>query len=500
MKNKFARLFTAIAGAAAIFLAVPLFANAEESHYSYTYDYWGDVQESPDVYSVAKVFTFKDLGLEKNLKGADSLYVKGDEVYICDSGNNRILVLKRTGTDGFELVREIDEIKGTEITNLSNPSDVAVSDDGYIFICDKGNARIVKTDMDLNYIMQFDAPVDQTLPDDYYFQPDKITIDTAGRVYCSVIGINKGLVKYEADGVFSGFIGATKVSYNITDYIWKKIASQEQRAQMDSFVPTEYDNLYMDKEGFIYACTGKVKQEDLDDEKVDAVRKLNMLGNDILVRNGDYPVYGDLYWGGKGGINGPSYFRDVTVLDNDVYICLDQNRGRCFGYDDQGRMVFAFGGNGNMDGYFRKPVAIDHMGNDLLVLDTLDCAITLFIPTEFGSLVFQAMDQFDHGLYDEAQATWEEVKMLNGNYTLAYIGIGRSLLRKGYYREAMDYFELKYDDENYSKAFAQFRKGWIKQNIAWIVVLLILIFAIPLIIGKIKSIRYEIEIADIFKV
>lgn len=500
MKNKIVRLLTVIVGVTAMFAVTPTISNASESNYSYNYDYWGDVQESPDSYSVAKVFTYRDLGLTTNLKSPESLFVKGDEVYLCDTGSNRIVVLKRKSTDGFELVREITEIKGSSVNTFVSPSDCAVSDDGYIYIADRGNSRIVKVDMDLNFVMQFDAPVDSTLADDYNFQPDKIAIDNAGRVYCSAAGINKGLIKYETDGVFAGFVGATPVSYDFTDYLWKKFASQAQRAQMDSFVPTEYDNLYMDKEGFIYACTGKVKEEDLDAEKVDAVRKLNMLGSDILVRNGDYPIYGDLYWGGKGGIKGPSYFKDVTVLDNDVYICLDQNRGRLFGYDDQGHLVFAFGGNGNMDGYFRKPVSIEHMGNDLLVLDTLDCAITLFVPTEFGQLVFTAMDQFDHGLYDEAQESWEEVKRLNGNYTLAYIGIGRSLLRKGDYREAMDYFELKYDAENYSKAFQQFRKGWIKQNIAWIIVVIVLLFAIPMIIGKIKKIRYEIDIADIFRV
>ncbi len=499
MKNKFVRLGLSAIVAAAVALAIPTVSYAEESSYSYNYDYWGDVMESPDTYTVAKVFTYKDFGMEKNLKYAESLFVYGNQVYLCDTGNNRIVVLERTGTNDFKFVREITSIKGTEITDLNQPSDVSITDDGYMYIADRGNARILKVDMDLNYVMQFDKPVDLAIADDLVFQPDKIVTDTAGRVYCSANGINKGLVKYESDGTFSGFVGATPVAYNLTDYLWKKFASQEQRAQMESFVPTEYDNIYMDKEGFIYACAGGQKEEDLDAETVQAIRKLNMLGSDILVRNGDYPIYGDLYWSGGGGITGPSYFIDVTVLDNDVYVCLDQKRGRLFGYDDQGRLVFVFGGNGNMDGYFRNPYSIEHMGNDLLVLDQLDNAITLFIPTEFGNLIYTAMDQFDHGLYDEAQDTWEQVKTLDGNYTLAYIGIGRSLLRKEQYKEAMDYFELKYDDENYSRAFAQYRKLWVKKYIGFIVIAILAIFLIPMAIGKVKSIKHEIDIADIFR-
>lgn len=162
-------------------------------------------------------------------------------------------------------------------------------------------------------------------------------------------------------------------------------------------------------------------------------------------------------------------------------------------------MVFAFGGNGNMDGYFRKPSAIEHMGHDLMVLDSLDCAITLFIPTEFGELVYDAIEQFDEGDYEASGASWERVKALDGNYDLAYIGIGRSLLRQERYEEAMEYFELKYDDENYSKAYKQYRKEWVQDNIVIIVVVILAVFLIPMGIGKVRSLKREIDKADIFK-
>ena len=270
---------------------------------------------------------------------------------------------------------------------------------------------------------------------------------------------------------------------------------------MDNFVPTEYDNIYMDYEGFVYACAGSIEEDDLKSESADAVRRLNLMGNDILVRNGDYPIYGDLYFGNGGGIKGASYFVDVTALENDAYVCLDKNRGRLFGYDEQGKMLFAFGGNGNIDGYFRQnsAAAIDHMGYDLLVLDALDCSITMFSTTEFGQVVYDAMYLFDQGEYDLSGEAWQRAMEINGNYDLAYIGIGRSLLRQEKYREAMDYFELKYDDENYSKAFKQYRKEWVEENIAWIVIAIVALFLIPLGIGKVKAIKHEIDIADIFR-
>ncbi|WP_026516459.1 NHL repeat-containing protein [Butyrivibrio sp. MC2021] len=499
-KNLLIKATTAII-AASILLLAPLSVQASDGGYTYNYDWWGDVQESPDLYSVCRVFTSSELGLDVKLKNPQGLFVEGNFIYICDSGNNRIIKVERVSPEKLEVVDIIDSFKGAEPSTFSNPTDLAISEDGNIFIADQGNERILKLDKDLNYIMEFIKPTDNTLDPSLVFAPNKLTVDTAERVYCIASGINKGLVKYENDGTFSGFVGATPVKFDWTDYLWKKFASQEQRAKMESFVPTEYENIYMDQEGFIYATMPLKTDNDsrvADDEN--AVRKLNLMGNDILVHNGAWGVQGDLYKGSGGGYEGPSVFADVTVLDNDIYACLDQNRGRVFGYDDQGRLVFAFGGNGNMDGYFRRPSAIEHYGHELYVLDSIDCSITAFVPTQFGNLVYTAIEEFDKGHYEESGDAWQEVMNQNGNYDLAYIGIGRALLRQERYHESMKYFELKYDADNYSKAFKQYRKEWVEENIAIIVIVILALFLIPLGIGKFKALKYEIDTADIFNI
>ena len=486
--------------AAAAVIMTPASAQAATHTFGYTYnlDYWGDVQNSPDLYEGARVITSSDLGLDVKMNSPSGLTMVGDSLYVCDTGNNRIIELKLHGTGMPTVERIIDSVNGVEPATFSGPSDFAVSEDGNIFIADTGNARVLKVDPDLNYILSIVKPTDQSLDPKLVFQPTKLVVDTAERVYCIATGINKGLCKYEADGSFSGFVGATRVTFDFMDYLWKKFATQAQRAQMESFVPTEYDNIYMDHEGFIYACTGAVTREDLRAEKADAVRKINLMGNDILVRNGEWGIYGDIHMGSGGGYEGPSYFSDVTVFENDIFVCLDRNRGRLFGYDDQGHMVFAFGGNGNMDGYFRRPVAIEHYEHNLYVLDILDCAITEFVPTDFGKTVYTAIDQFDLGNYAESGAMWQKAIDLNGNYDLAYIGIGRALLRQEQYKEAMRYFEVKYDDENYSKAFKQYRKEWVEEHIVWIVVILLALFLIPLGIGRWHKIKHDIATADIF--
>lgn len=498
MKKIFARI-GALAIIAVMSFTMALPVSAEEG-YTYSYDWWGDIQYSPDAYEVVGVYTAVELGLEEALLNPQGLFVCGDMIYICDTGNNRIIEIKRESTAKLTVTRVIESFEGAENNTFNTPTDIAVSEDGYIYIADKNNGRILKLTNDLQYVMEFNKPTDSTFDQSVSFLPSKITIDTAGRVYCVATNVNQGLIKFEADGSFSGYVGATKVTYDFTDYIWKKLATKEQRAQMTNFVPTEYDNLYMDYEGFIYVCTTNVSQADLNSGAADPIRRLNLMGNDILVRNGNWEIIGDIYWGSGGGYDGPSLITDITAMDNDVFVGLDKVRGRLFAYDDQGRMLYAFGGNGNMDGYFKQPVALDHMGHDLMVLDTQDRSLTLFTTTEFGETIYNAIEQFQDGDYTASGESWQQVMDMNGNYDLAYIGIGRSLLRQKQYHEAMEYFELKLDEDNYSKAFKQYRKEWVEENILIIFIVVFLVMCVPLLIGKIKKIKHEIDTADIFKV
>ncbi len=493
------RRFSALIICMLLALASSMTVFAEEG-YTYNYDYWGEIQYSPDAYSVQKVYTAADMGLEGKLTNPQGLNVIGNMIYICDTGNNRIIELERVDQDTIDVVRVIDSFQGAEPNTFSAPTDVDVTEDGYMFICDSGNQRILKLDLDLNFIMEFTKPQDSNFDPKQSFIPTKLSVDTAGRVYCIATNVNQGLIKFENDGEFSGFVGATKVLFKWTDYIWKRLATQEQRAQMVSFVPTEYDNLYIDPEGFVFVCTMNVNGTDLDSGDAVPIRRLNMLGNDILIQNGEWNVIGDIIWEDAGGYNGPSLIVDITAMENKVYVALDKVRGRLFAYDDQGRMLFAFGGAGNMDGYFRQPAAIEHMDHDLLVLDSVDASLTLFTPTEYGSLIYQAIEQFQDGYYTESGESWQKVLDRNGNNDLAYIGIGRSLLRQGKYHESMEYFKLKYDEDNYSKAFKQYRKEWVEDHIVVIFLIVFLVLCVPLAIGRVKKVKAEIDRADIFKV
>lgn len=473
-------------------LCTTLFAKSD----TYTYDFWGEYQKSPDAYRVVGVSYAKDLGALIDLKNASNLFCRGDSVFVCDSGNNRILELKYNQNKTLELVRIIDRFNSngqTQIETFSEPSDIYINDDRTIFIADTNNARVLKLDNDLNLLLTFTVPSDPTYEEGKEFLPVKVVADKKGRAYVLARNINKGFIKYEYDGSFSGFFGATEVIYDTMDLLWKKLATKAQRDQMENFVPTEYSNCYMDREGFIFAVTKSFNEWDLLSDSAKPIRRLNALGKDILIKNGEYLPIGDLQWGNAGGIKDPAKFVDVTVLQNDVYLVVDETHGRVFAYNNQGQLLFAFGGRGNIDGFFRQPASIEHIGRDIFVLDSINGSITIFTPTEYGNLIYDATEQFAIGEYDTSAAKWEQVLQINGNYDLAYLGLGKSALRKENYKEAMDYFKVKHLRKQYSKAFVYYRKEWIEQRIGLIFALILIIVLGPFVVKFIKKFVREIK-------
>lgn len=465
---------------------------AENTNYTYNYDFWGIDRESPDAYSAGYLITGGSLGIGDFLD-PQGIYVRGNRIYVCDTGKNRIVILEKINNK-VKVIDEFNSITGdTTITTLNSPQDIFAAENGDMYICDTNNQRVIHINSEFKLIQEIVQPVDETIDKVSDFLPMKVVVDSSGRVIVMVKNYNKGLVTYNNVGQFIGFIGANEVKFNMIDYIWKMVSTKEQRAQLEQFVPTEYNNIVLDKDGFIYATNSVFKVHELKNDKAKPIRKLNSQGTDILIKNGNFPPIGDVDWGNAGGVSGPSKLIDVAVFDNDTYYALDRTRGRIFAYDFQGNLLYAFGGLGNKLGYFQYPTAIEHMDSDLLVLDSKNTGITVFTHTEFGALIENALTEYKKGDYELSHVYWEQVLMQNGNYDLAYIGIGRNLLRQERYKEAMEYFELKFDDDNYSKAFQLYRKEWVEENIGWIFAILFVVILTPVIIGTAKKIKKEVD-------
>ena len=480
-----------------------VFADDASTTYSYTYDIWGDFQSSPDAYRATKQISGTMVSTEEleigNFVEPQGQFVRGNKLFVCDTGNNRIVEIAFDGKE-FKAVRVITEISGLaedEPAELNKPYDIYVTENMDMIIADYGNNRVLHVDKDCNLIKEMLTP-DVTpfndAKDARVFQPQKLIMDTAGRIYVQAEKINKGLLEFDSAGVFTQYVGASPVSFSMIDYIWRFFMTEEQIAKLDKFVPTEYNNVAIDSEGFMYVTLSTF--DDNDFMSANSVRRLNSTGSDILVRNGNDPPVGDLKWNNAADLNGPSRFYDVVTFENNSYCCIDQTRGRIFAYDFQGNLLYAFGGTGNRLGYFKKPVAIDRMGETLLVLDEKAAVITVFEITEFGTLINDALREYQNADYDKSAEYWNDVLRLNGNYDLAYIGVGRALLRQEKYSEAMEYFKAKRDRRNYSKAFEQYRKQQVEDHIGDLIKALVVLLIGIWLIKKIRKIQKEVRECD----
>ncbi|MBO4389556.1 MAG: hypothetical protein J5825_01700 [Lachnospiraceae bacterium] len=574
-------------------LSVGQFASAESTYFTYTYDYWDTAQDSPDAYGVSSNYYGGDFGVE-NFKSPQSLFAYGNEMYVCDTGNNRIMVLEyvdnklvwkqtideyfdpkglavvtkedlaleaeaekaeqesasegETGEEGesgvapegeteTETEKEAEEEKkedkeeekedseekdseekdadaeegeGSETAedngklHFSKPYDVFVNDQ-YIYIAETGHYRILilnKEDLTVDQVIKNPQKQDESLQKKK-FTVKKLVVDDTGRIYCLAEGVNQGLMCFDPkgdmekypNGKFTGFIGANRVTYTLWQRFWKTFATRDQIKRMINFVPTEYNNIALTKEGFYMVTTDVFDQWKMQSGDVLPVRKLNAMGSDILIRNGYTNPIGDLspYWGNAGGYNGSSRFVDCVAMENETYYLLDRIRGRIFAYDSQGDLLYAFGGPGNKEGYMMSPAAIEAIGDELFVLDSLNCSITCYALTDYGRLINQAIDTYQEGKYDESAEYWEDVQTYNGNYALSYIGIGRARLRQKDYKGAMKNFKVAYDFDNYSKAFKHFRKEWIEKNVAWLFGIAIVLMVTPLAFQRIRRFVEEVN-------
>lgn len=469
----------------------PVFASASgPTNYTYTYNEWGVPVPSPDAYRVTAFILGEDLGVG-HFSNPRDLSIHGNLIYVADTENNRIVVIRINEDGTHEAINVVSEVNyNGEMLTFNRPFGIFVSDwamtRGQKWLADTENNRILHIDEDWNVITVIGAPTELSLLDETMqaFLPEKIAVDFSGRAFVQARHVNRGLMEFTLDGVFAGYMGSPPVNVSPIEQFWRMISTQEQRERRMLHVPMEYNNVTIDREGFLFVTTSSLD--------VHPVRRLNTLGNDIMIRNGFAEPVGELWYGDAAQRPGPSVFIDVAAMPNNTFVAFDRTRGRLFAYDHQGNLLYIWGGPGFREGFFMLPVALDNMGYTLFALDAQTAAITRFDLTEYGTFINEGLALYHRGLYEESAIAWQEVLRLNGNFSLAYIGIARALLRQGYYREAMRYFRLQNDQLNYGRAFGFYRRLWVEENFWIFAVAIGSLILVPPIVKKVKAIRREL--------
>ncbi|MBW5445248.1 hypothetical protein GE107_04115 [Cohnella sp. CFH 77786] len=453
---------------------------ADAGDTSYQYSYWGETVASPAAYLAETIWNGERLGVGA-FKAPSDMHVTADrQIYVLDTGHHRVVVLDQE----FKPVRIIDSFdRDGQPETFNNPQGLFVTDDKHLYVADTGNLRVVHLDPDGKLVQVVDSPQSELLQANFQFQPVRVVVDKARRIYVMAAGVFDGFMEFSADGAFTSFIGANRVSFHPIDYFWKMLSTRAQRSQMVMFTPTEFTNLDIDAEGFIYATNG---------ESRDSVKKLNARGNDILRRNGYFPPEGDIRFTITGG---PTRLVDIDVGDSEMYSILDASKGRVFTYNGDGYLLYVFGGLGHQLGKFDTPAAIERLGDDFLVLDKALGEVTVFRTTDYGRTINEAVRSYDRGDDEKADRLFRKTVNDNANMEFAYAGIGKALLRKGEYAEAMKYFKLSMDQRNYSKAFLLYRKQVLRERFPAILTGIVVLAACAFLWRKYRRMRRGKKVA-----
>lgn len=397
-------------------------------------------------------------------------YLPGDEaletktLYVCDSTQNRILVFDVTNID-------------PELTPEENANNIVY------------NTTIYQPESDV-------------FAEGHIFRPIAVAVDKVGRVYSVGELTHQGIISMNTDGSFFGFLGAQVQQTSFIDIMWRAFQTEEQRKKSVKTVSTEYNNINIDGDGFVYATTSTIP-DDLQMQAITnkdkggtyaPVKKLSPQGDDVMDRNGFFPPSGEVNVNEIATndtiVTGGSTVTDVALGPNGTWSIIDQKRSRVFTYDQEGRLLYAFGDKGNQLGNIQSLAAIEYHGNNLLLLDNTNKNITVFKRTSYGDALNNAIVANLERKYTEAEQLWQDILQLNSNFDMSYIGIGKSLYREAstlsdddprkveLFQEAMLNYEYAYDTDNWSDCFQDLRKIWIKKYVWLIPIVVIAAFLI----------------------
>ncbi|MFC5528092.1 YIP1 family protein [Cohnella yongneupensis] len=432
-----------------VFSVGPVGTTLAAPYEGYNYSFWGDTMAAPLPFLPDRLVDGNQLNIGPFKDPEDFTVTKDNEIYVVDTGNNRIVAMD----SDWNVIREIETFQNGDKEEVFNqPSGIFINNNQEMYIADTGSKRIIVLTLDGQFVQEVDAPKSDVLREGFVYMPVKVVVDSANRVYVISRGGYDGIVQFSSSGNFTGFIGLSEVKFDPMDLFWKRISTKEQRSKMELFIPSEFSNVDIDQDGFIYATSAE--------EFGTPMRRLNPSGVDVLRRSGYIPIAGDAHVGFNGSRMGPSKFISAAVEPNGIYSALDSTRGRIFTYDRDGKLLYQFGSLGEQFGNFSNPVEIDTMGDQLIVLDKGFAQLTVFKPTRYGKVIKEAAIYTDLGEEIKATAAWEEVRKLNNNLEFAYLGIGKTELREGKNLEAMGNFKLGTSRDYYSRAFERYRKDY----------------------------------------
>ena len=449
-------------------------------------------QPVPECYVVSDLInnigSFEDK--KPNFKKPQDLFIdEYDNIFIVDTGNNRIVKLNAD----YETVA----IFYGPDKAFNSPQGIFVDADGDMYVADTENNRIVHMDGNGVFVEEFTNPESELSTGDV-FTPTKLVVTDTGYIYTVK---SENIMAIDGNNQFRGFYGQTNIGYNLSEVLLRMFASERQKLLHTKRLAASYINVAYGDDGMIYATS--MEREEGEIKKLNSIgtnifRKYKTIGNSLrnpitdFINNkllksvvaGQSFKFGE-YFSDEGLYIEP-IFVDICVDKNGIVTVVEQLNGKVYQYDQDGRMLVAFGGLGERKGTFTRPSAIDvDSKGRIYVLDQIDANIQVFEPTEFITYIHNATSTYNNGDYQGSYEYWRKVLATDENYSLAHVGIARTYYKQGMYKESMAEAKIVGDRDVYTMAFDEYKYEVLRANFFPIVML-----ALAIIVAVILFIKW----------
>jgi tetratricopeptide (TPR) repeat protein len=369
--------------------------------------------------------------IDLDVDGPEDMFITPDGFfYIADTGNGRILKL-----DNFEVVATY----GQGI--LSSPTGIYVDEQEHLYIVDSQTNEVVILDGEGNLIAQFGRPAEPLFGKNRQFLPRKIAVDVRKNLYIISEASVNGIVQMNTNGNFIGYFGANTSSMSLKMLLQRIFLTREQLDQLIRNEAASPSNIAIDSQSLVYTITAGTS-------RYQGIRKFTISGKNI---------FPDAY--------GSTSFRDIHVSDTGLIVAVD-SFGQMYEYDLNGTLLFVFGTQSAGDqrlGTLGNPTSIFRYQDNLYVLDKEKNAIVAYQTTEFARQVHAGVRLYMEGFYQEAKPYFEEVINFNGSFIMSYQAIADAYFKEGDYPKALEAYRLAEDREGYSQAFWELRNGILQQ-------------------------------------
>ena len=420
----------------------------ERVSYSYNYDVSGKAIITPPFYQSTGE-------IKGDFSTATDMMIVNDNLY----------VLTAHGIDTYSMEKQtrLNTILSDSV-DFTDARGLFVDKNGDVYITQYEKQSVVKINAQGKKLMDFGAPKSDSISNDFVYKPLRIAVQETGLIYVVSEGLYDGLIQFDPEGNYIGFFGANKVTMTaklLTEQLWNKFRTEEQKKRTTMAIPTNYSSLCLGKNDLVYVCS------DSQDLESSQIKKLSPYGNDISPTTYSN-TFGDPMLENKS----PNVFSDLAVSDNGTITVLDGLNGKVFQYDSVHHLLGVFGGISNQKGTFKSPVAVELYGDHVLVLDTGNNAVAIFAPTAYGDLLRKGSSLYLNGRIQEASEYFEKINKVTGNLAWILSGLGQAALERGDYKAGMQYFKAAVDTEGYNQCFEAYRSGIISKYF-WVFFLMI---------------------------